>query len=266
MSWLKKIDRSRLHPGLVAVLDLAFEKLEAAGNPFKAYSGLRTFAEQDKLYAQGRTTGKKGAIVTKARGGQSMHNYGLAVDSAPFNMLTEDPDDVWWPDPDKRDGELWFALEKALGEAADEIDAGKDWDGIDYEWGGRWKFRDVPHIQVRTTLSELRHGLYPYCRDVEWLVSAHTTFLFDTPWMLRRVQYLLNMQSYACGAVDGVMGKRSIAALEDFQSNNGIKVELDLENKINWRITKETVEKLVRLDHAAISQRPDPNDALCTPA
>lgn len=40
--------------------------------------GLRTFAEQNALYAQGRTT--PGAIVTKARGGQSYHNYGLAID------------------------------------------------------------------------------------------------------------------------------------------------------------------------------------------
>lgn len=40
---------------------------------------LRTIAEQDALYAQGRTK-KEGAIVTYARGGQSYHNYGLAID------------------------------------------------------------------------------------------------------------------------------------------------------------------------------------------
>ena len=40
--------------------------------------GLRTFKEQDDLYAIGRTkTGKK---VTNAKAGQSIHNYGLAVD------------------------------------------------------------------------------------------------------------------------------------------------------------------------------------------
>lgn len=39
---------------------------------------LRTFQEQDKLYAQGRS--KKGRIVTGAKGGQSYHNYGLAID------------------------------------------------------------------------------------------------------------------------------------------------------------------------------------------
>uniref|UniRef100_UPI002636B3DA M15 family metallopeptidase n=1 Tax=uncultured Chryseobacterium sp. TaxID=259322 RepID=UPI002636B3DA len=40
--------------------------------------GLRSFEEQEKLYAIGRiTTGKK---VTNAKAGQSIHNYGFAVD------------------------------------------------------------------------------------------------------------------------------------------------------------------------------------------
>ena len=44
--------------------------------------GLRTWAEQDALYAQGRTT--PGPIVTDAKGGESWHNYGCAADIAPF--------------------------------------------------------------------------------------------------------------------------------------------------------------------------------------
>ena len=40
--------------------------------------GFRSFEEQQKLYAIGRLTpGKK---VTNAKAGQSIHNYGLAVD------------------------------------------------------------------------------------------------------------------------------------------------------------------------------------------
>lgn len=50
--------------------------------------GLRTFAESDALYAQGRTT--SGPIVTKAAAGQSYHNYGLAFD---FAMVTNGHDD-----------------------------------------------------------------------------------------------------------------------------------------------------------------------------
>ena len=39
---------------------------------------LRTFKEQDDLYSQGRT--RPGKIVTNAKGGDSYHNYGLAID------------------------------------------------------------------------------------------------------------------------------------------------------------------------------------------
>lgn len=41
---------------------------------------LRTFAEQQAIYNQGRTI--KGLVVSNAKAGQSLHNYGLAVDIA----------------------------------------------------------------------------------------------------------------------------------------------------------------------------------------
>lgn len=42
------------------------------------YQGFRTFQEQDDLYSQGRT--KPGKVVTRAKGGESPHNYGCATD------------------------------------------------------------------------------------------------------------------------------------------------------------------------------------------
>lgn len=239
--WLRRLDKGKLHPGLVAVMEQTLETLSKGGDPFKVYSGLRTFEEQDKLYAQGRTAGQKGAIVTKAKGGQSMHNYGLAVDLAPFNMLTETPDDVWWPDPDAREGQVWFSLEAALFEASQSMADS----GVDYEWGGRWKFRDVPHVQVRTTSSELREGYYPHCDDVEWLVKSHTTFLFDTEWMTRRVQRMLNDLGFAVGTVDGSAGRRTLASLGEFQVSQG----LDASSVQYENLTGATVERLVRAHH-----------------
>lgn len=44
--------------------------------------GLRTWAQQTAIYNQGRTT--PGNVVTKAKAGQSYHNYGLAADVVPF--------------------------------------------------------------------------------------------------------------------------------------------------------------------------------------
>jgi peptidoglycan L-alanyl-D-glutamate endopeptidase CwlK len=69
-------------PDLATKVRAAAAQLEAQGTWFLVVSGLRTAAEQNALYAQGRTT--PGHIVTNARAGLSMHNYGLAVDAVPY--------------------------------------------------------------------------------------------------------------------------------------------------------------------------------------
>ena len=69
-------------PDLATKVRAAAATLEALGTYLLVVSGLRTAAQQDALYAQGRTT--QGHIVTNAKAGQSMHNYGLAVDVVPY--------------------------------------------------------------------------------------------------------------------------------------------------------------------------------------
>ena len=104
---------------------------------------LRTFVEQDALYAQGRT--KTGVKVTNAKGGQSYHNYGLAIDI----VLLKDMD---------HNG----TFETASWESKVDFDKdGKsDWMEIvrifkshGWEWGGDWKFTDMPHFQKTFGLS-----------------------------------------------------------------------------------------------------------------
>ncbi len=78
------IDRvALLHPNIreqvKALIQQAEEKLGQYA-AIRIVQGLRTFEEQDALYAQGRS--KPGNIVTNSRGGQSYHNYGLAIDFA----------------------------------------------------------------------------------------------------------------------------------------------------------------------------------------
>ncbi len=235
MSWLLAVNTCDLHPGLVRVIEAMFSKLIAHSTPAKVYSGLRTFSEQNQLYAKGRT--EIGRIVTKARAGESMHNYGLAVDLAPFNLETAKTWDLYWPEPNTHEGEIWYVIEHCLMEAAREIDAEDD-DGLDYEWGGRWRWRDYPHCQARVTLREMKSGWYPPCRDVEWLVHAHTTFLFDTGWWIdRRVQFLLNQLGHDVGPVDAVIGQRTRAAIVDFEGST---------LWVDTPVTKELVESLVR--------------------
>lgn len=99
-------------------------KARAAGITIKVLSGLRTYAEQNDLYAQGRT--KSGKIVTNARGGYSNHNFGIAFDIGVFEgtkYLDESP------------------KYKALGVIGADL-------GLD--WGGNWKtIQDEPHFQLR---------------------------------------------------------------------------------------------------------------------
>lgn len=70
-----------LHPKLREEADLIYTEICEAlsGKAMCRFSHtLRTFKEQDDLFAKGRTT--PGPVVTKAKAGLSMHNYGLAID------------------------------------------------------------------------------------------------------------------------------------------------------------------------------------------
>ena len=132
----------RLHP-LVDVKRMDLIKLaELKGIRLITTSGLRTFAEQDALYAKGRTS--PGDIVTNARAGESWHNYGVAFDVA-FDNGSGVPT---WEEYDMNDNGIddW-----------DEI--GEIGDRVGLEWGGTWKqFLDRPHFQYTfgKSMSELR--------------------------------------------------------------------------------------------------------------
>lgn len=78
-----------LHPKIVdEVMSLYIDQIVPAlkGSTFCRFAyTLRTFKEQNELYEQGRSklfdiNGKRLGKVTNAKGGQSFHNYGLALD------------------------------------------------------------------------------------------------------------------------------------------------------------------------------------------
>lgn len=74
---------AKLHPNVRETFTGFIEEAEnALGITLRVVQGLRTFAEQDAIYAQGRT--KPGKIVTWSPAGASYHNYGLAIDVCPL--------------------------------------------------------------------------------------------------------------------------------------------------------------------------------------
>jgi peptidoglycan LD-endopeptidase CwlK len=60
------------------------------GFDIRVTQGIRTVAQQDALYAQGRTA--LGPVVTNAKGTESNHVMGLAVDVVPLDQDTGAPD------------------------------------------------------------------------------------------------------------------------------------------------------------------------------
>jgi LAS superfamily LD-carboxypeptidase LdcB len=110
--------------GLNLSLKTKLEKLKVLANKegidFKVICGYRSQQEQDRLYAQGRTTpGKK---VTWTR--NSKHNKGKAFDVA---MLSHGK--VTWESSEyQRLGQLG----KSIG----------------LTWGGDWKSRDLGHFEI----------------------------------------------------------------------------------------------------------------------
>jgi peptidoglycan L-alanyl-D-glutamate endopeptidase CwlK len=72
-----------VHPALAEKVRQMAEMLEQENITIRVTQGLRSWAEQEALYAQGRTV--PGSIVTNAPPGTSWHNFGLAADVAPFD-------------------------------------------------------------------------------------------------------------------------------------------------------------------------------------
>ena len=69
-----------LHPRAEQLVRDLLINLRGIGLEGRVRSGLRTYAQQDALYARGRPGGPPGPIVTLVKGGESFHNFGLAAD------------------------------------------------------------------------------------------------------------------------------------------------------------------------------------------
>lgn len=115
-------------------------KIEAAkyGCEYKFICGTRTIAEQNALYAKGRTA--PGSVVTKVRGGYSRHNFGIAADGAVF-----------------KDGKYLDSSDPSLATKIHKI-AGRIAKKYNLKWGGDWRWKDYPHFEynVGLSMSQLR--------------------------------------------------------------------------------------------------------------
>lgn len=75
---MKNRDTKLLFPPFYKLLDAALREAWSKGLQAHVFEGYRSHERQTLLYAQGRTT--TGKVVTWAKAGDSLHQYGLAVD------------------------------------------------------------------------------------------------------------------------------------------------------------------------------------------
>jgi len=122
-----------LHPDVRVKAIQFINKAAKQGIKLRVTHAKRSYAQQDTLYAKGRTT--SGKIVTNAKGGQSYHNFALALDVV--EMIKGVPQ---WK---TKNWDKIGALGKSFG----------------FFWGGDFEsLSDRPHFQMNfgNTLTELR--------------------------------------------------------------------------------------------------------------
>jgi len=119
-------DITMCHPQLQLLANKLVTECKKQGLIVKLGECFRSVAEQDALYAQGRTT--KGSIVTNARGTSysSMHQWGVA-----FDVIRNDGKGAY------NDSDNWFSKVAKIGKS------------LGLEWGGDWTSPvDKPHFQL----------------------------------------------------------------------------------------------------------------------
>jgi len=128
-----------LHPKVKTLCEKFIASCDKQGIDVLITSTYRDGESQSALYAQGRTklfdaNGKRLGIVTKAKGGQSIHNYGMAIDI----VLITGGAASWdtFKDYDKDGKSDWMEIVNIFKKHG-------------YDWGGDWKFKDAPHFEKK---------------------------------------------------------------------------------------------------------------------
>ncbi len=139
---------TELHPLVAEKVEILKQRTAEKGITITITDDYRSIEEQDKLYDKGRET--PGNVVTHLEGGESYHNFGLAVD---FALQLENGDVIWDTEYDGNgNGQSdWFEVAEIAKE-------------LGFEWGGDWHgFKDYPHLQMDfgLTINDLQEGKLP---------------------------------------------------------------------------------------------------------
>jgi len=147
-----------VHPSLKEYAIELIKRCYKEGIRVQLSSGYRSPIDQAYIYGQGRSSyiyngkqygrikdanGNQLPIISNAKPGTSIHNYGLAID---YFLVTEDGNNSIWTV--NADWKRVAAIAKLMG----------------FEWGGDWSsFKDYPHLQYTKglTLTQIAKGMRP---------------------------------------------------------------------------------------------------------
>jgi peptidoglycan L-alanyl-D-glutamate endopeptidase CwlK len=249
---------NQLHPRLQQKVAQLKEACIKAGLAIGIGDCYRSSAEQDALYAQGRST--PGNEVTNAKGGYSQHNWGIA-----FDFYRNDGTGAY------NESGQFFEKVGAVGKS------------LDLGWGGDWtSIKDKPHFYLPdwgSTTSALRNQYgapttfmetwggktsaepapvpnKPSANDNTkyWIMSLQLTIGAKPDGIpgpethskcptiksgsrgevVRLLQEWLNSAECDCGKADGIAGKNTDAGIRVFQRKHNLAVD-GIAGKNTWR-------------------------------
>lgn len=216
-------DITMCHPQLQEFASKLLIECAKQGLVIKIGECFRTVAEQEALYAQGRT--EPGQKVTNARGTSysSQHQWGIA-----FDFYRADGKGAYYND------DRFFQKVGAIGKS------------IGLGWGGDWKSPvDMPHLYLpywgsTTTKLKNQYGNVEAFKKT-WgnytsVTPAQTTGGLDMASLptvkqgakgspVKALQILLNGNGCDCGTADGIAGSKTYNAIVAYQKKVGLTAD-----------------------------------------
>jgi len=216
-------DLTKLHPILLNRIEELRKQCDKHGLRIGFSDAVRNREEQNRLYAQGRTT--PGSIVTYVQYPNSQHNWGIAVD---FFIFVKDKNG-------KDVASYEINTMNQVGMIAQNIGLG---------WGGNWRPIDRPHLYLPNWGSTpgllIREFGSPDKFFASWseketqsnVVVPKENIKPTVPILrigatgddVKALQANLNRHG-AKLKVDGVFGQLTDRAVRDFQSRRGLVVD-----------------------------------------
>ena len=242
-----------VHPAVKAKTLSLIEQAYAEGINVQISMGKRSFTQQAQIYGQGRSHywykghdyGHPGNVVSNAKPGQSIHNYGYAVD---YFLTTYDGSGSTW-----NVNSNWrrvATLGKKLG----------------FSWGGDWSsFKDYPHLELTGGLDwrDFANGKRPpsHLLEVQSLPDPNDNVLepSESGQEVKELQEDLMEAGYRLPkfGADGDYGDETVNAVKKFQKENGLSVDGVVGPNTRAKLNEKLEESNMLLEAIVINSAAD---------